>query len=114
MILGNIPSLAAVVPTTMHAQHSLQEHRQKDHVHADERRPEVHLAPELAHGSTGGLGKPIIDPGEQTEDRPGCDDVMEMGDDVISVVQIEIGAVEGEWNAGKTADAKHRQKRGGK
>ena len=47
--LGKIPALTAIVPAAMHAQHSLQKHRQENDVHADERRPEMHLAPELVH-----------------------------------------------------------------
>ena len=76
----------------MHPEHSLQEHRQENHVHADERRPEMHLAPELVHHPAGRFREPIINPGEEREDRSRRDDVMEMRDHVIGVVQVKIGA----------------------
>ena len=75
----------------MHAEHALQKHGQENHVHTDERWPEVNFAPELVHASAGRFGKPIINAGEQREDGAGRDDVMKMRDDVVSVVQIEIG-----------------------
>src|SRR6266705_225641 len=73
---GKRPALAAIVPAPMHAEHSLQKHRQKNNVHADERRPEMHVAPELVHGAAGRFWEPIIDAGEQSEDRTRRDDVM--------------------------------------
>ena len=45
VFVRNIPSLPAVVPAPVHPSHSLQKHRQKNHVHADERGPEMHFAP---------------------------------------------------------------------
>src|SRR6266496_429368 len=97
----------------MHPSHSLQKHWQKNDVHADERRPEMHLAPELAHPSTSCFREPVIDASEKSEDCARCDDVMEVRDHIVGVVQIEVGAIEGKRDAGKTADSKHRQKRDG-
>src|ERR1700738_555805 len=108
MFSTDAPALAAIIPSAMHAEHSLQEHREKNHVHANERRPEMHFAPEIVHFPSGCFREPIINAGEQSEDRAGRDDVMEMRDDVIGVVQIKIGAVKGEWNSSQAADAKHR------
>src|SRR6266508_5367662 len=97
----------------MHPSHSLQKHRQKNDVHADERRPEMHFAPELVHLSASCFREPIIDTSEQSEDRAWRNDVMKMRDDVIRVVQIKIGRIKRQWDTGKTADSKHRQKRDG-
>ena len=82
----------------MHAEHSLEKHRQKNDVHAYERRPEMHFAPKLIHGTTGGLGEPIVDSGEEREDRPRRDDVVEVRNDIIGVVQVKIGGIERKRN----------------
>src|SRR6266567_4287807 len=94
----------------MHAGHSLQKHRQKNYIHADKRRPEMHLAPELVHPAAGRFREPIIDAGEESKDGARGHDVMEMRNDVVGIVQIKVGAVKSEWNAGEAAYAKHRQK----
>src|SRR6266513_1733443 len=91
MIIRHVPSLPAVIPAPMHPGHALQEHRKKDRVHADQRRPEMHFAPEVAHLSASRFGEPVINAGEKSEDCARRHDVMEMRDDVVSVVQIKVG-----------------------
>src|SRR5439155_15691072 len=86
VLIRHIPSLATIVPAPMHPGHSLQKHRQKDHVHADERRPEMHFPPELAHFSASCFREPVINAGKKSEDRAGRDDVVEMRDDVMGIV----------------------------
>ena len=71
----------------------------------------MHLPPELVHPSPGRFREPVIDAGEEGEDRARRDDVMEVRDHVIGVVQVEIGGVERERDAGEPADAEHRQER---
>src|SRR5205823_9846908 len=97
----------------MHPKHSLQEHRQENHVHTNERRPEMHLAPEIVHHSASRLREPIIDSGKQGENSAGRDDIVEVCDDVVSVVQIEIGGIKWQWSRGRTKDADDREKGGG-
>src|SRR4051812_21378311 len=53
LFAGESPALPAIIPPTVHAEHSLQEHRKKNNIHADKRRPKMHLSPELAHSSSG-------------------------------------------------------------
>src|SRR5437016_460123 len=96
----------------MHPEHSLQKHRQENHVHANERRPEMHFAPEIVHHSASRFREPIIDAGKEGEDSARRDDVVEMRDDVVSVVQIEIGGIKCEWNPSESTDAEHREKGG--
>src|SRR5205814_5015525 len=91
VLAGDVPALPAVIPTPMHTRHSLQKHRHKNRVHTDERRPEMHLPPELVHSAAGCFRKPIINSREEREDSAWCDDVMEMRDHVVSVVQVKIG-----------------------
>src|SRR5262249_3016549 len=104
-----VPSLTAIIPAPVHSSHALQKHRQKDEVHANQRRPEMHFPPEIVHPSAGRLREPKINASKKPEDRAGSDDVMEMRDHVISVVQIKISRVKRQRNARKSADSKHRQ-----
>src|SRR5207237_2865766 len=77
------------------------------------RRPEMHLAPEIVHHSASCFREPIIDAGKKGENGARRDDVMEMRDDIVSVVQIEIGRIKCQWNPGESTDAEHREKGGG-
>src|SRR5262249_52428138 len=113
VFVRNSPALSAVVPTAMHTCHSLQKHRKKDDVHADERRPEMHFAPELAHLSTRRLREPIINTCEKSEDGARRNDVMEMRDDEKGIEQKKVGRIKRQRNAGQPADSKHRQERDG-
>src|SRR5207249_12273869 len=101
MLVRDAPSLTAVIPATVHSGHSLQKHRQKDHVHANEGGPEMHFAPKLAHLSASCFREPVIDAGKKSEDRARRDDVMEMRDDVVGIVQIKIGRRSEERRVGK-------------
>src|SRR5207248_1863715 len=73
----------------------------------------MHLAPEIVHHSSGRLWEPVIDAGEERENGARRDDVVEMRDDVVSVVQIKIGGIKCQWNPGESTDAEHREKGGG-
>src|SRR5882757_8069771 len=73
----------------------------------------MHLAPEIVHHSASRLREPVIDAGKESENSARRDDVVEMRDDVVSVVQIEIGGIKCQGNPGESADAEHREKGGG-
>src|SRR6476660_1903830 len=73
----------------------------------------MHLAPEIVHHSASRLREPIIDSGKEGKNSARRDDVMEVRDNVVSVVQIKIGGIKGEWNPGESADTEHREKGGG-
>ena len=66
----------------------------KMHVHEDERRPEVELAERLVHLAAGGLREPVVDAGEQREDRARRHHVVEVADHVVGVVQVDVGGGE--------------------
>src|SRR5262249_3532884 len=104
------PPSPPVVPAQMPPRHALQKHRQENHVHTNERRPEMHFAPELAHLSTSRFREPVIDASEESEDRARRNDVMKVRDHVISVVQIKVGRVKCQRDPSKTANSEHRQK----
>ena len=57
----------------------------------------------------GDLREPVVDAGEHGEDRPRRDDVVEVADDVVGVVQVDVGRRQAERQAGQAADAEHRQ-----
>src|SRR6478609_2301556 len=67
------------------------------------------LAERLAHLPSGRLWIPVVDPREEGEDRPRRDDVVEVPDDVVRIVQRDVGDVEGERKPRQPADAEHRQ-----
>src|SRR5215213_10260933 len=69
------------------------------------------FAPEFVHETAGHFRIPIIDAGKEREDGSGRDDVMEMRDDVVSVVQMQIDEAEAERETGQTADAEHWEER---
>jgi hypothetical protein len=59
--------------------------------------------------AAGRLREPVVDAGEEREDRPRRHDVVEVADDVVGVVQVDVGRREPERQAGQPADAEHRQ-----
>ena len=81
---------AAVVQPAVHPAQALDEHRHEHRVDADERAPEVNLAEHVVHLPACRLREPVIDAGKEREDRPRRHDVVEVGDDVIGVVQVDV------------------------
>ena len=101
---------AAVRHAPQHSGHALREHRLENQVHEDQRQPEMHPAPKLVHHSASRFWKPIINAREKAEDRARRHHVMEMGNDIIGVVQRNIAEVKTQRQPGQAADAEHRQK----
>jgi hypothetical protein len=62
----------------------------EDQVHADERRPEVQLAERSLMKRPVAFGIPVIDTGEEGEDRAGSHHVVEVADHVVGVVQRKV------------------------
>src|SRR3546814_6967531 len=77
-------------------------------VHADEENPEMQLAQELAVHPARHLREPVIEAGEEREDRAQRQHIVEVRDDIIGVVQVRIDAAVGEYDAGHAADGEHR------
>src|SRR5207237_10165074 len=73
----------------------------------------MHLAPEIVHHSASRLREPIIDSGKEGKNSARRNDVVKVRDDVVSIVQIEIGGIKCQWNPGESADAEHGEKGGG-
>ena len=53
--------------------------------------PEIPFAERLIQPAAAYLGEPVINAGEKSEDCARRNDVMEMRDDIVSVVQIKVG-----------------------
>ena len=70
-------------------------------------------AEEIVHHPAGRLRKPVIDAREERENRSRRHHVVEVADDVVGVVQVDVGAGQAEWQAGQPSDAEHRQERQG-
>ena len=68
----------------------------KNQVHENERRPEVHPAPELAHYSSGHFRVPIIYTGKNCENGSRRHHVVEVSDHVVAVMQRNITKVKAE------------------
>ena len=86
---------AGVVQPPVHAHQPHQEHRQEDRVHAHERAPEVQQAEPFVQAPAGHLRKPVIDAGEEREQRARRDQVVEVPDHVERVVQDHVARPRG-------------------
>jgi hypothetical protein len=53
-------------------------------------------SPEVTHIATGSFRKPIVYPCEQGKDGSGCHYIMEVSDDVITVVKEQVDEIEAE------------------
>src|SRR3546814_15961638 len=79
-------------------------------VHADEEDPEMQLAQELAVHPARHLREPVIEAGEEREDRAQRQHIVEVRDDIIGVVQVRIDAAVGVSVAGHAADVEPEAK----
>ncbi len=68
----------------------------------------------FTHFPAGNFGKPVINAREQGEDRSWRDNIMEVRDDIISVMQMDIRCGQPQGKPGQPPDTEHRQKRQGK
>ena len=103
-----------IVETPGDSRQALDEHREKDPVHAGQSPPEVHLAPEIIHLAAEPFREPIIDSPHQRDDASGDDHVMKVPDHVIGVVQVNVGHGQTQRQARQASDAEHGQECEGK
>jgi hypothetical protein len=81
--------------------------REEAQVEPDEHDREAELPQLLAEQAPGHLRVPVVDPGERRERRPTEHHVVEVGDDEISVVQLEVEDGLGQDDAGDAAEEEH-------
>ena len=84
-------------------------HREKRAVEENVSQHEMNLAEPLVHHAAKHFGKPIVNRRKQRENNPGHH-VVEMGDDVIGVMNENIHRRRSHENTAQTADQKVRDK----
>ena len=86
-----VPSLPAQVrgvrvDPPRHSVHSEEVHGEERDVHSDEHEPEVELPEAFPDHPARKLRPPVVDPGEEAEDRAAEEDIVEMCDDEVRIV----------------------------
>src|SRR5207245_1153399 len=76
--------------TAWHTGQTQEVHREEGDVERDQRRPEMELAAPFVVHVTGPLRAPVVETGEQREQRTGHQYVVEVRDHVVSVVQLDV------------------------
>jgi hypothetical protein len=71
-------------------------HGEEGHIGPDERIPEVEFAPPFVDHVSGPFRRPKVIAGEQDELRPRHQHVMEVRDDVVSILHLDIDGRHGE------------------
>ena len=92
------------VDSALAAAQADKEERNKNQVEADPGEDEVHFSPGLIHHPAEHLREPVIDPAKSCDDRGRYESVVEMRDYKIAVVQIDVGRVRPQRNAGYAAE----------
>ena len=92
--LGKI-SVPPIIPPPVKSSHPLDEHWEKEHIHKDQRGPEMKVSEEGIHVPPGNLREPVIEACEESKENPWCNHVVEVPNHVVGVVQMEINKVEG-------------------
>ena len=102
---------AAIIKAPVNPGKTLREHRLKDQIHEDQREDEMNFSPKLVHVPAGYFREPMIYAGEQRENCSGRNNVVEVGDDVVRIVQMQHGVIEPQGQTREPANSEHRQKR---
>ena len=66
-------------------------HRAKGQVHTDDHQPEVGPTPRFTEGLTKHLRPPVVKAGEDTENRPTKQHIVEVGHDVVGIGLLSVG-----------------------
>ena len=102
---------ASAVRVRVHApRHSLQPEqvlREECQVHPDQHQPERELAEPLAELAPEHLRPPVVQPGEDAEDRAPEEHVMQVSDDEVGVGHLPVDGERGEEDPGQAADREH-------
>ena len=88
--------VTTIIPAAVETRHALHEHREEDDVHANQGWPEMQVIELTAHEATGDLRIPVENTTEETEQDSGSHHIVEVTDDVVGVVQVKVGQVEGQ------------------
>src|SRR3989338_8641283 len=99
-----------VVKPPLNARQTLNEHGEENAVHRENRPPEVNKTPFFVELSPEHLWKPVIDPAHEGDHGARDHDVVEMTDDIISVVKVNVRRSKSQGKPGQTPDPKQRKK----
>src|SRR5438445_9864287 len=101
--------LSAIVNTPHIARNYQKVYRKKGSVKKDIGQHEMDLTKRLVHQPAEHFREPVIDRGEEGEDNP-SDDVVEVSDDVVSIVDENVDGRRGHENSAEAADQEVRDK----
>ncbi len=93
--------------TTRHAGQAEEVLRKEQHVGADERDPEVQLADALRIHMASDFREPVVDTSEDPKDGAERQHIVEVGHDVVGVVQVAVNGRVRQHHAGDAADREH-------
>src|SRR5687768_3946193 len=96
---------AAAHPAQTNGHHTEGQHKERRG-----HQPEVHLSPELAHAAAGCFGEPIINRGEEREDKAAKDRIVKMSDNEVSVMQMKIEGDGSVWRSSKTTQKEYNDR----
>src|SRR5437762_3454129 len=78
-----------------------QVHREEGRVEADERQPEMQLPEPLVVHAAGHLREPVVDPGEDREQRAAEEHIVDVRDDEVRVADVDVDRDGAEVDPGK-------------
>ena len=90
-----------------HAGQTEEVHREEGDVEGDQRQPEVQLAQVFVVHVAGPLRQPVVEAGEQREQRAGHQHVVEVRHHVVGVLQLDVDRRHRQDQAGEAADGEH-------
>ena len=101
--------VGVVVDAARHALHADDVHRPEGQVEEDEGHPEVQAAQALVVHPARHLREPVVDAGEDREQRSAEEHVVDVGDDEVGVADVDGQRDHRQHHAGDPAAGEHRQ-----
>ncbi len=97
-------SVCIIDVSSRHSCESCEVLGEEGEVDADEHAPEVYFCDEGRIFASAHFSEPVHESGEYSEDGSKGEDIVEVGDDVVSVVKLDIHAAVSEHDSGDAAD----------
>ena len=96
-----------------HAEQTHQVHDEEGAVEADDHQPEMRPPPLFRQEAAGHLRVPVVDAGDDPEEHPSQQHVVEMSDDKVAVGELPVDGDGREGDSAQAADGELDQKSGG-
>src|SRR3979411_1106730 len=97
------------VNPTGHSAQAKKVHAKKSEIETNKEEPEVNLTESFIHYPAGHFGDPVVEASEHRKYRATNQDIVKMGDDEISVMNLCIHGNAGQHYSGKTANKEHEK-----